>query len=279
MSSDTLKGIVLKDFSLTYKAKLDVSSEHRIWQLGPLNLQIEQGEKIVVLGDSGSGKTSFLSCVQYYGEGSEIHTLRSAEVSGAIINESNLNIMTVFQESKSAFNPLKTVQHLFKDLYHSQKFPFDKSFDRKEIMRYLEMTGLENPQSILKKHPDQLSGGMAQRVMIAMVLSMQPDVILADEVTSAVDKVNEKIVLDILLSHVDTLIMVTHRLHIINELFSRIIFLEEGKIVFDGTYDAFMSSDLLCIREYIENINLVQEEDRQAKNNKHILGDGECSHE
>lgn len=242
---------VIMQYNTPYSALIQ-NGPHTPWTLGPLSLDINRGEKIALVGKSGSGKTSFLRLLQSGGK-----NINDTLSYTGIRNTHGANIMSIFQEPKAVLSPLKTVYTAFKHLAYSKKYPHTTPLSKQDIAEYLNTVGLDNVYEVMNKRPYQLSGGMAQKVMIALVLVMNAEVVLADEVSSSLDRESEKTIMDFLIERFETMIIATHKLHLITEQFPRIIFFEEGKILFDGVRTAFLQSSHPSIQMYRENLMLL----------------------
>lgn len=227
------------------------SMRDKSWKLGPLSFNILSGERVGIIGDSGSGKTSLLYAIQHYGEHEEVEV----HYEGTLHRPKD-NIFSVMQEAKSVLNPIRTVYGLFRVLHHSRKSKRTQAMNKQEIITYLSLMGFNNFEHIFKAHPHQLSGGMAQRVMCALVLALEPEWILADEISASLDVSYEEKIMEVLYQQVSTVIMVTHRLHLVKKYCHRVMFLEQGKILYDGSVRNFFECPHPVIQEYIDNIML-----------------------
>ena len=199
-----------------------------------LDLEIEKGKVVVVIGPSGSGKSTLLRTVnlleeptegKVFFEGTDITDVR------VNLNKIRMHIGIVFQ----AFNlfPHKTAKgNITIALEKVLKLDPDESEER--ARRELEHVGLGHK---MDSYPSQLSGGQQQRVAIARALAMQPKLMLFDEVTSALDPELVKEVLDTMKRLADegmTMLVVTHEMGFAREVGSRLLFMDEGRIIEDG---------------------------------------------
>ena len=203
---------------------------------------VEQGEKVVIIGPSGSGKSTFLRCLnlletptsgKVFVEGEEV-TAKDCD-----INAVRCKMGMVFQN----FNlfPHKTVlDNLMLAPVHTKRM---NKVEAKEFgMELLERVGLTDK---VNTYPAQLSGGQKQRVAIARSLAMRPNIMLFDEPTSSLDPEMVGEVLDVMrkLAHDGmTMVVVTHEMGFAREVGTRVMFMDEGKIIEDNTPDELFSA-------------------------------------
>ena len=210
--------------------------------LKDINLTVKTGEKIVIIGPSGSGKSTLIRCVN----------LLERPTSGRVIVD-NIDItdphapLTLVRQSVAMvfqqFNlyPHKTVlENLTLAPVIVKKVPKDQAI--KTGLQYLERVGLQDKANV---YPSQLSGGQQQRVAIARVLNMQPKIILFDEPTSALDPEMINEVLDVMVglaSEGITMVVVTHEMGFARKVADRVIFMDEGSIIEQGTPQHFFDT-------------------------------------
>lgn len=200
-----------------------------------LNLDIQQGEVVSIIGPSGSGKSTLLRCINYLEE----PTSGTIEFEGKIIkNDSEQikdlrnNVGMVFQEF-NLFEMKNVLSNITLAPILTKKM--NKQEAREEANKVLKFVGLKDK---IFEMPKNLSGGQKQRVAIARALAMQPKVLLLDEPTSALDPelVQEVLkVIQMLVKKKITMIIVTHQIDFAKEISDRIIFMEDGKIVEEGS--------------------------------------------
>lgn len=212
--------------------------------LKKISTEITKGEVVVVIGPSGSGKSTFLRCLNYLEEpsGGEIyfkdvrigHKLKEKEVD---LQRSKIGM--VFQ-SFNLFPHLNVMDNLTIAPLKVQGVTIEEAEDR--ARDYLKKVGLLEK---MYAYPRELSGGQQQRVAIARALCMRPEVMLFDEATSALDPelVGEvlKVMKDLALSGM-TMIVVTHEMGFAREVADRVIFMDAGLIVEEGTPDSIFSA-------------------------------------
>ncbi|GGK84634.1 amino acid ABC transporter ATP-binding protein [Amphritea balenae] len=196
-----------------------------------INLQVKQGEKIVICGPSGSGKSTMIRCINRLEE----HQKGDIIVNDVPLTEDLKNIELVRKDVGMVFQHFNLFPHLTV-LENCVLAPiWVKKLPRKEAekqaMELLERVKI--PDQALK-YPGQLSGGQQQRVAIARSLCMNPDVMLFDEPTSALDPEMIKEVLDVMveLAHEGmTMLCVTHEMGFAKTVADRVIFMDGGQIV------------------------------------------------
>jgi polar amino acid transport system ATP-binding protein len=203
--------------------------------LDAIDLEVTQGEVLVIIGPSGSGKSTLLRCVnllepidagRIFFEGAEI-TAKGVDVSAV-----RQRIGIVFQQF-NLFPHLTVMRNLTLAARRIRKLPRAEAEARAQEL--LDVVGLPEKASA---HPHQLSGGQQQRVAIARALMMSPHVVLFDEITSALDPelVGEVLIVmrDLARDHGTTMLVVTHEMQFAREVGDRVVFMDEGRIVEEG---------------------------------------------
>ena len=220
-----------------------------------VSFSVAEGESIGIVGESGSGKTqtmlSVMGLLPSYAEvtadsmlfnGRELTKLTAKEMRAIQGSE----IGMIFQDPMTSLNPLFTVENqLTEPLRIHQKM--SKSQARARALELLNLVEIPNPEARLKQYPHEFSGGMRQRVMIAIAIACNPKMVIADEPTTALDVTIQAQILD-LLNHLKqetktSIIMITHDLGVIASMCSRILVMYGGTICEEGTareifYDA-----------------------------------------
>ena len=185
-----------------------------------VKLNIKKGETVAIIGPSGSGKSTFLRCIG----GLEKVTSGNLELDGKCgMVFQNFNLF-------DNFSVIENIKLGPKKILHQKENEADK-----EARRLLKMVGLLNKADA---SPHNLSGGQKQRIAIARALAMHPEVILFDEPTSALDPEMIGEVLDVIRNLAEeglTMVIVTHEMSFAREVGTRMIFLDHGKIIEDGT--------------------------------------------
>ena len=146
----------------------------------------------------------------------------------------------IFQEPMSSLNPLHSIEKQISEIIELHQ-GLDRAAARAETLRLLTRVGIPNAEKRLKALPHELSGGQRQRVMIAMALANQPDLLIADEPTTALDVTIQKQILDLLQELQSefgmSILLITHDLGVVKKMADRIYVMQNGDIVEDGPVD------------------------------------------
>ncbi len=210
--------------------------------LQDINLQVKNGERIVICGPSGSGKSTLIRCINRLEE----HQKGRIIVDGTELTNDIKNIEKVRAEVGMVFQHfnlfphLTIVENLTLGPIWVRKTP--KKEAEEAAMRYLEKVKIAEQA---QKFPGQLSGGQQQRVAIARSLCMNPNVMLFDEPTSALDPEMIKEVLDVMIDLAQegmTMLVVTHEMGFAKSVADRVMFMDEGKIVEQNTPHEFFDN-------------------------------------
>jgi microcin C transport system ATP-binding protein len=225
---------------------------------------VNKGETVAIVGESGSGKSvSALSTVQLLGDSATIGgsiTYNGAQMVGASEKELQRvrgnDISFIFQEPMTSLNPLHTIE---KQLRESIELHQGLRGDavRVRIIELLEQVGIHDSAARLGAYPHQLSGGQRQRIMIAMALANGPDMLIADEPTTALDVTIQAQILDLLEDLKRDLNMsmlfITHDLTIVRKIADRVCVMKDGKIVEHGpTSEIFVNPQHPYTRTLLE---------------------------
>ncbi len=210
-----------------------------------VSFTVEKGETVALVGESGSGKSvTALSTVDLLPDSAQISgsvTYNGTEMVGA--DEAALrkvrgnDISFIFQEPMTSLNPLHTLdKQLAESLLLHQGIAGAEA--EAKIIELLEKVGIPDPATRLKSYPHQLSGGQRQRVMIAMALANGPDLLIADEPTTALDVTIQAQILELLadLKKADgmSMLFITHDLGIVRKFADRVNVMKDGEIVEAG---------------------------------------------
>ncbi len=203
---------------------------------------ISRGEKVVVIGPSGSGKSTFLRCLNRLEEPSD----GEIYFDGTLITDKKCDINKLRMKMGMVFQHFNLFPHL-SILENITLAPI-------KLLKQSKAEAEEKARALLKRvglpekadaYPAQLSGGQKQRIAIARALAMNPQVMLFDEPTSALDPEMVGEVLDLMKALAEdgmTMVVVTHEMGFAKEVADRIIFMDEGKILEEGTPEEFFSN-------------------------------------
>lgn len=219
------------------------SDKIRIQAVNKVNFNLERGSSLGIIGESGSGKTSIAMAImgllkkpatvdgQVYYENTDLNSLSEKERNRYRWGK----IAIVFQNSLDVLNPVLTVhEQIFECIRQHTELSAQEA--DKKVMQLLEIVGLEVGWNTY--YPHQLSGGMRQRVLIAMALSCDPEVLIVDEPTTALDDVAKDEITGLLANlHRDkkfALIVISHEMQIIAKLANKVLVMYSGHIVEEG---------------------------------------------
>ncbi len=218
-----------------------------------VSFQINRGETVALVGESGSGKSvTALSTVQLLGAAAQLEgsiSYEGRQMVGApesVLREIRGNdISFIFQEPMTSLNPLHTLERqLSESLALHQGLKGDAA--RARIIQLLDRVGIRNAESRLQDYPHQLSGGQRQRVMIAMALANQPELLIADEPTTALDVTIQAQIMDLLaeLKRDENLSMlfISHDLGLVRRIADRVCVMKDGEIVEQGPTEAIFAN-------------------------------------
>jgi peptide/nickel transport system ATP-binding protein len=212
-----------------------------------LSFQLERGRTLAIVGESGSGKS--VTSLGILG----LHNKRNAEVSGEIwLGDRELvdaseeqvrklrgrNMAMIFQDPLSSMNPYYTVGNQIIEAYRLHN-NVSKAVARKHAIDMLGRVGIPQPETRVDSYPFQFSGGMRQRAMIAMALSCDPELLIADEPTTALDVTVQAQILDLIRDlqqeFNSAVIIITHDLGVVAEVSDDILVMYGGRCVEYGT--------------------------------------------
>jgi microcin C transport system ATP-binding protein len=246
-SNDT-KLIAVEDLSVDFRAGETVTHAVR-----HVSFDIKKAETVALVGESGSGKTvtalSILKLLPYPAASHPSGTVRfNGEnllglSTGALRQVRGNKISMIFQEPMTSLNPLHTIEQQVGEVLKIHR-RLSNSKARARVLDLLEKVGIDDPKGRLQSYPHQLSGGQRQRVMIAMALANEPDLLIADEPTTALDVTIQAQILDLLLKLKDefhmAMLLITHDLGIVRKMADRVCVMNNGEIVERGaTGDIF----------------------------------------
>ncbi|HEY5305059.1 MAG TPA: ABC transporter ATP-binding protein [Pseudolabrys sp.] len=236
------KLLVIRDLSVAFG-----EGERQIVAVDRVSFDIEKGETVALVGESGSGKSvtalSVMKLLPYPAahhpsgsvafQGRELLTMAERDIRKVRGND----ITIIFQEPMTSLNPLHTIEKQIGEILALHQ-GLGGTAARAKIVDLLGQVGIPDPAGRLQSYPHQLSGGQRQRVMIAMALANEPELLIADEPTTALDVTVQAQILKLLKDTQKRLgmsmLFITHDLGIVRKLADRVCVMQNGKIVEQG---------------------------------------------
>ncbi len=219
-----------------------------------VDLHINDGEILGIVGESGSGKSVMMKSImgiippnakiengEILFQGKDIAKLSNIEkrkIKGK-------DIAMIFQDPMTALNPIKTIgSHIIEVIMRHKNL--DKAKAKNSAIEFLRMVGIPTPEKRMEQYPHEFSGGMRQRVLIAMALSCGPKLLIADEPTTALDVTIQAQILELLRNLKNqknmSVVLITHDLGVVASLCSRIMVMYAGMIMEEGLVDEIFYS-------------------------------------
>ncbi len=239
-----------------------------------VSLDLYKNEVLAIVGESGCGKSTLATTIM------RLHNENLTKSTGEIIfNGKNILDLTedemnkirtkdigmIFQDPLSSLNPLHRIGKQIEEalIYHTELSAEER---QKRVIELLTQVGIPNPERCAKQYPHELSGGMRQRVMIAMAMSCKPSVLIADEPTTALDVTIQAQILDLIKGlqaemHAG-IILITHDLGVVAEMADRVAVLYAGEVVEIGTAEQiFRNPKHPYTRSLLRSIPQLDDED------------------
>lgn len=243
MSNETI--LEVKDLAISFK-----TFDGKVRAVRGVNFDLKRGETLAIVGESGSGKSVSTKAIngllpkknviiesgEILFDGKDLLTLPEAEMEKIRGKE----IAMIFQDPMTSLNPTLMVgkqiaEPMIKHLGHSKEEAIEKAIE------WMRLVGIKNPEETHKHYPHQFSGGMRQRVMIAIALACEPKILIADEPTTALDVTIQAQILELMNELKDTIdtsiIFITHDLGVVAQMANRIAVMYAGQIVELGSDD------------------------------------------
>ena len=242
--------LCVRDLSIAFRSR-----DRETLAVDRVSFDIPKGECLALVGESGSGKSvTALSILRLLPYPAAHHPSGSIEFHGRDLlklSEREMrqvrgdDITIVFQEPMTSLNPLHTIEKQIGEILLLHR-GLTGAKARERTLEVLTQVGIPDPETRLKSYPHQLSGGQRQRVMIAMALANEPDLLIADEPTTALD-VTVQAQIIALLKDIQarlgmSLLFITHDLGIVRKIAQRVCVMKDGKIVEHGPVEQVFTS-------------------------------------
>ena len=254
----------IKNLSITFEF-----NDQRVNAVRDSSFKINRGECVAIVGESGSGKSvTALAIMRLIRSNSQLKISGSAiyEKKNLLnLDESSLQsvrgkkISMIFQEPMTSLNPLHNIEKQI-----TECLALNQKSNKSKCIELLKEVGIEDPEQRLSHFPHQLSGGQRQRVMIAMAIANNPDLLIADEPTTALDVTIQKQILDLLdklrKKYKMSLLLITHDLGIVKKIANRVCVMEKGKIVEQNT-----TSEIFGKPKHVYTKKLINSKPREKK--------------
>ena len=253
----------VKDLNISYGDKLTVSG---------VNLELNTGEIMSIVGESGSGKTTVIRAIMGCLPG------RGHVTGGSIIFEGRdmlkntpeewrqlcgREMSMIFQDSGNMINPIRRIGEQFVDYIRTHAPEKTKAEAAEMAKDMLNKVRLPNPESIMQSYPFELSGGMRQRVGIAMAMVFRPKLLLADEPTSALDVTTQaqiiRQIVDIRNEFGVAVILVTHNLGVASYVSNKLVVMKNGRVVESGKREVISDPQDAYTKELLAAVPVVGE--------------------
>lgn len=227
--------------------------EGTVTALDDIDLTICENESVGIVGETGCGKSmtafSVLRLVPHPGKitagsikfkGVELTELSNEQMRGI----RGKQISMIFQDPSTSLDPVFTIGFQLGEVISLHQNIYDKPVLQEKVLQVLRLVRIAAPESVVKQYPHELSGGMKQRVMIALALSCSPSLLIADEPTTALDVTIQAQVLNLLKDLVrgtgSSMMLITHNLGVVAETCDRVCIMYAGRIVEDAeTFELF----------------------------------------
>ena len=231
-----------------------------------VSYRVEPGKTLGIVGESGSGKSVSAMSILKLLDGNGYIDSGTITFKGRNLAECTINdmyqirgneISVIFQEPMTSLNPVYTIEKQLNEVYLTHQKITKKEASEKSL-EMLKAVKIPNPESVMKQFPHQLSGGMRQRVMIAMALACEPSLLIADEPTTALDVTIQaqilKLMNDLKKEKGTSILFITHDLGVINQMADEVAVMYCGQVVEMCKARTIFAKETTCSHPYTEGL-------------------------
>ena len=231
-----------------------------------VSYRVEPGKTLGIVGESGSGKSVSAMSILKLLDGNGYIDSGTITFKGRNLAECTINdmyqirgneISVIFQEPMTSLNPVYTIEKQLNEVYLTHQKITKKEASEKSL-EMLKAVKIPNPESVMKQFPHQLSGGMRQRVMIAMALACEPSLLIADEPTTALDVTIQAQILKLLYElkkeKGTSILFITHDLGVINQMADEVAVMYCGQVVEMCKARTIFAKETTCSHPYTEGL-------------------------
>ena len=231
-----------------------------------VSYRVEPGKTLCIVGESGSGKSVSAMSILKLLDGNGYIDSGTITFKGRNLAECTINdmyqirgneISVIFQEPMTSLNPVYTIEKQLNEVYLTHQKITKKEASEKSL-EMLKAVKIPNPESVMKQFPHQLSGGMRQRVMIAMALACEPSLLIADEPTTALDVTIQaqilKLMNELKKEKGTSILFITHDLGVINQMADEVAVMYCGQVVEMCKARTIFAKETTCSHPYTEGL-------------------------
>lgn len=231
-----------------------------------VSYRVEPGKTLGIVGESGSGKSVSAMSILKLLDGNGYINSGTITFKGRNLAECTINdmyqirgneISVIFQEPMTSLNPVYTIEKQLNEVYLTHQKITKKEASEKSL-EMLKAVKIPNPESVMKQFPHQLSGGMRQRVMIAMALACEPSLLIADEPTTALDVTIQaqilKLMNELKKEKGTSILFITHDLGVINQMADEVAVMYCGQVVEMCKARTIFAKETTCSHPYTEGL-------------------------
>ena len=231
-----------------------------------VSYRVEPGKTLGIVGESGSGKSVSAMSILKLLDGNGYIDSGTITFKGRNLAECTINdmyqirgneISVIFQEPMTSLNPVYTIEKQLNEVYLTHQKIIKKEASEKSL-EMLKAVKIPNPESVMKQFPHQLSGGMRQRVMIAMALACEPSLLIADEPTTALDVTIQaqilKLMNELKKEKGTSILFITHDLGVINQMADEVAVMYCGQVVEMCKARTIFAKETTCSHPYTEGL-------------------------